>query len=114
MGSRSGSTSCLTTICAIRSLTVGTPQNPFASALLWNGDSTDRWRKVGSRAHPVPDLVEITLQAGFELLNRLTIHAGRTLAGFDRFVRLVHAPLLDHEGLVCHIRRRHPVSSLFQ
>src|SRR5271166_551352 len=89
----------------------GHTQNPFASVLLWNGDGANRWWKVGSRAHPVPDLVEVTLQVGFELLNRLTIHAGRTLAGFDRFIRLVHAPLLDHEGLVCHIRRRHPVSS---
>ena len=39
------------------------------------GDGTYRRRKVGSRAHPIPDLVEIVLQVGFELLDRLTIRA---------------------------------------
>src|SRR5262249_13600198 len=34
-----------------------------------------RW-KVASRAHPVPKLVEIILQVGFELLDRLPVHTG--------------------------------------
>jgi hypothetical protein len=54
---------------------------------------------------------EIYLQVGFELLDGLTVYPGRTLVGFDRFIRFVHSPRLDHEGLICRIRRRHPVSS---
>src|SRR5208282_3858558 len=64
-------------------------------------------------AHSVPYLVEVSLQVGFELLDCLPVHAGRTLVGFDRFVRFVHSPFLDRERLVCRIRRRHPVSSCF-
>src|SRR5208337_955330 len=60
-----------------------------------------------------PYLVEVSLQVGFELLDCLPVHAGRTLVGFDRFVRFVHSPFLDRERLVCRIRRRHPVSSCF-
>ena len=67
--------------------------------------------KVGSRAHPVPDLVEVAPQVGFELLDRLPIRAGRTPIGFDRFVCFVHSPLIDLKRLVCRIRCRHPVSS---
>jgi hypothetical protein len=54
---------------------------------------------------------EVSLQVGFELLDGLTVHPGRTVVGFDRFIRFVHSPLLDHEGLICRICRRHPVSS---
>src|SRR5216684_2487717 len=111
MESKSGSISCLTTIWAIRSLTVGTPRIQFASALFGNGDRTHRRWKVGPRAHSVPDPVEVALQVGFKLLDRLSIHAGRALVGFDRFVCFVHSPFLDHERLVCRICRRHPVSS---
>ena len=111
MGSRSGSMSCLTTICATRSATVGTPKIRCASTLLRNGDGAHRRRKVASRAHPVPDLVEIALQVGFELLDRLPIHTGRTRIGFDRFVRFVHSPLIDIERLVCRIAS---TSSCFQ
>jgi hypothetical protein len=55
----------------------------------------DRWWKVASRAHPVPDPVEIPRQIGFECLDRLPIHPGRTTIGFDRFVGFVHQPLVD-------------------
>src|SRR5271166_3109639 len=75
----------------------GHTQNPFAPTLLRNGDSADRRRKVGSRAHPIPDLIKVSLQVGLECLDRLTIHAGRTLLGFDRFIGFVHSPLLDQE-----------------
>src|SRR5208282_1584656 len=113
MGSKSGSISCLTTIWAMRSLTVGTPKILSPPLFFGNGDSAHRRWKVGSRAHSVPYLVEVALQVGFELLDCLPVHAGRTLVGFDRFVRFVHSPFLDRERLVCRIRRRHPVSSCF-
>src|ERR1700738_4394241 len=79
--------------------------------LFGNGDGEHRRWEVGSRAHPVPDLVEVSPQVGFELLDRLPIHAGRTTIGFDRFIRFVHSPLIDAKRLVCRIFRRHPVSS---
>jgi hypothetical protein len=44
---------------------------------------------------PIPDLVEIVLQIGFELLDRLTILARCTTFGFDSFVGLVHLLLTD-------------------
>src|SRR5271157_5971981 len=50
----------------------GHTQDPLSSRLFRNGDGTHRRRKVAARAHSVPDLVEITLQVGFELLDRLT------------------------------------------
>src|SRR5271165_3998055 len=49
----------------------GHTQNPFAPTLLRNGDSADRRRKVGSRAHPIPDLIKVSLQVGLECLDRL-------------------------------------------
>src|SRR5271166_4838557 len=113
MGSRSGSISCLTTICAIRSLTVGTPKILSPPLFFRNGDGADWRRKVGSRAHPIPNLIKVSLQVGLECLDRLTIPAGRTLVGFDRFIGFVHSPLLDQEGLVRRICRRHPVPSCF-
>jgi hypothetical protein len=92
----------------------GNTQDPFAPTLLGNGDSANRRRKVASRAHPVPDPVEVTLQVGFERLDRLPVHTGSALAGLDRFICIVHSPLIDHKRLVCRIRRRHPVSSWFK
>jgi len=91
----------------------GHTQNPLAPSLFRNGNGTHRWRKVASRTHPVPDLVEISLQVGFELLDRLTVHTGRTTIGFNRFVGFVHLHLGNIERLVCHTRRHPPVASCF-
>src|SRR6266436_1450485 len=91
----------------------GHTQNPLAPTLLGNGNSAHRRWKVASRAHPVPDPVEIPLQVGFERLDRLSVHTGPAFAGPDRFVGFVHSPLIDHKRLVCRIRRRHPVTSCF-
>ena len=57
---------------------VGTPRILSPPTLFGNGDSTNRRWKVAARAHPIPDLVEVALQIGVELLDRLPIHAGRT------------------------------------
>src|SRR5208283_917853 len=91
----------------------GHTQDPLSSRLFRNGDGTHRRRKVAARAHSVPDLVEITLQVGFELLDRLTVHAGRTSIGFDRFVGFVYLSLIDVERFVCRTHRGPPVASCF-
>src|SRR5258708_26686475 len=112
MGSRSGSMSCLTTICATRSATVGTPKILSPPDFLEMETARRRW-KVASRAHSIPELVEIVPQVGFELLDRLPIHACRARIGFDRFVSLIHPLLIDTERLVCRTHRRPPVASCF-
>src|SRR6266705_4339015 len=91
----------------------GHTQNPLPSRLLRNGDSAHRRWKVASRAHSIPELVEIIPQVGFELLDCLAIHTGRTRIGFDRFVRFVHQPLVDLERLVRRTHRHPPVASCF-
>src|SRR3954469_5079242 len=80
-------------------------QDPLPSILLRNGNSADRRWKVASRAHPVPDLVEVVSQVGIELLDRLSIHPGRPGIGLDRFVGFVDQFLVDTERLVCRIHR---------
>src|ERR1700687_4259135 len=86
----------------------------LASRLFGYGDGTYRRRKVGSRAHPIPDLVEVVLQVGFELLDRLTIRARCTTFGFDRFIGFVHSLLIDVGRLACRTHRRPPVFQLFR
>src|SRR4249920_2872722 len=46
-----------------------------------------------------PDLIQIVLQIGLELLHRLTVHPGGTLVGLDLLVGLPDFPLRDIERL---------------
>src|SRR5580693_769152 len=85
------------------------PQSPESA----NGDGAHRWWKVASRAHSIPKLVEITPQVGIKLLDRLTIHTGRTRIGFDRFISLIHLLLGNIERFVCRMSLHLPVSSCF-
>ena len=48
----------------------------------------DRRRKVGPRAHPIPDLVEVVPQIGLELLQIHPVHSRRSLVGLDLPPRL--------------------------
>ena len=48
----------------------------------------DRRRKVGPRAHPIPDLVEVVPQIGLELLQIHPVHPRRSLVGLDPPPRL--------------------------
>src|SRR6266516_938365 len=41
-----------------------------------------RRREITAGGHPIPDLIEITLQIGLEVLNRLLIHPRCALVGF--------------------------------
>src|SRR5215468_1737889 len=113
MDSRFGSIARLTTICATRSATVGTPRILSPPLFFGMGDGAHWRRKVGTRTHSIPDLVEISRQVGLELLERLTIHASRLSVGSDRLIRFVHPSLLDMERFVCRTHRDPPVSSCF-
>src|SRR5664279_6069533 len=42
-----------------------------------------RWREVAPRRHPVPDLVQIVLQIGFEVLDGTPVHPRCTLIVLD-------------------------------
>ena len=72
-------------------------------------DSPHRGRKVGPRTHPVPDLEQVILQIGFELVEGLAIYSRGTFVGRNPPVRLPHHLLGDVERL--DLRRWH-VSSL--
>jgi hypothetical protein len=72
-------------------------------------DTLDRGRKVGPRAHPIPDPIEIVLQIRLELAQSLLVHSRGTLVGRNPPVRLPHHLLGNVERL--DLRRWH-VSSL--
>src|ERR1035438_8236238 len=59
-----------------------------------------RWRKVGARAHPIPDLVEVIPQISLELLQRLPIHSRSTLVLLDLPPSLPNHRLGNHKRLV--------------
>src|SRR5450755_566549 len=62
-------------------------------------DRPDRRWKPGPRTHPVPDLVEVALQIGLELVDILPIHAGGALVGLDLPPRLPHQLLGNRKRL---------------
>ena len=68
----------------------------------------DRGRKVGPRAHPIPDPVEVVLQIGLELVQRLPIHSRGTLVGLDLPLRLPDQLLGNRERLVLGLWHVHP------
>ena len=101
---------CLTTICATRSATVGTPRirSPpvfFGMATAFTGGGT-----VASRRHPVPDPIQIVLQVRFEVFDRLLVHAGRARVGFHGLEGLIHQPFRDGERF-CRSHAFPPVAS---
>src|SRR5664280_3080023 len=60
-----------------------------------------RWREVAPRRHPVPDLVQIVLQIGFEVLDGTPVHPRCTLIVLDLLPRLLTDTLNeeDRDGL---------------
>jgi len=72
-----------------------------------NFDCPHRRRKVGPRRHPIPDLVQVVLQIGFELFDRLPVHPGGTLVRLNALVRLPHEPLRNVKRLILRIRLAH-------
>ena len=58
-----------------------------------------RRREVGAGGEPVPDLVQVVLQIGLELLDRHRVHAGCALVRLDFLPRLPDSPLRDLERL---------------
>ena len=67
---------------------------------------SDRRRKVGPRTHPIPDLVEVSLQIGLELVQGLPVHSRGTLVRLDLPPRLPDHQLGNHKRLafrLCHV-----------
>ena len=64
-----------------------------AATLLRNGDRLDRRGKVASRAHSIPNPIEVALQIGIELLDGPTVHASRAAIGFDRLISFVRGAI---------------------
>ena len=68
-----------------------------------------RRREVAARGHPVPDLIEITLQIGLEILNRLLVHPWRALVGFHFQPGALHLLLRNLERLACRFLLAHAI-----
>jgi site-specific DNA recombinase len=60
-----------------------------------------RRRKVGSRRHPVPDLVQIPCKILFEVRQGLPVHSRCALITFDLLVGLPDVPLRNVERFAC-------------
>ena len=67
-------------------------------------DCPDRGRKVGPGAHPIPDLVKVSLQIGLELVQILPVHSRGTLVLLDVPPRLPHHQLGNYKRLVFGLR----------
>src|SRR6266478_7943605 len=77
----------------------GNAQSPLASVLLRYRHRAYWWRKVRSRRHAIPNLVEVVLQVFLEHLDRFRIDSSCSLIRFDPFVRLPHDLLGNIERL---------------
>src|SRR5215471_10262625 len=77
----------------------GNAQSPLASVFLRYPDRANWRRKVRTRRHAIPNLIEIVLQVFLEHLNRFSINSSRSLIRFDPLIRLPHDPLGNTERL---------------
>jgi len=66
-----------------------------------------RGREVTTRAHPVPDLVQVVLQIGLELPERHLIHSRRALIGLHLPVCLPHLQLRNGKRLARRLQLAH-------
>ena len=69
----------------------------------------DRGREVAARGHPVPDLIEIPLQIGLEVLNRLPVRPWRAFIGFHFQPGVPHLLLRYPERLACRFLLAHAI-----
>jgi hypothetical protein len=84
------------------------PSGPQEWGYLWAS------RGPGHQEHAVrAPMCRPTPQVGIKLLDRLTIHTGRTRIGFDRFISLIHLLLGNIERFVRRMSLHLPVSSCF-
>src|SRR3954447_1382979 len=75
------------------------PQRPRPTGRLWYVHPTHGRRHIAARRHSVPELVEVVAEAILEVLDRLSIHASRSLIGLHTFEGLPDFPLRDVERL---------------
>jgi hypothetical protein len=69
------------------------PQNPGATAMsLGDLHRLHRGREVRARGHPVPDLVQVSLEILLELLDRHSVDARCPFVGLDLLVCLPDSP----------------------
>jgi hypothetical protein len=65
----------------------GNSQRPRTPARFRDLHKPHRRWEVASRGHPIPDLVEVTLQVRLERLDRLPVHPGRSVVRLDLLIR---------------------------
>ncbi|MBC2586876.1 recombinase family protein [Rhodococcus aetherivorans] len=82
-------------------------QHPLPAVAFRDRHRPHRLRMIRARGHPIPDLVQIVLQIGLELLEALPVHPRSTLVGGHLQPGLPHLPLVDLERLVHHSSYRH-------
>jgi hypothetical protein len=74
-------------------------QHPDLAVRLRDRHRTHRWREVGPRGHPIPDLVQVAPQIGLEVLQAHPVHPRRALVRLHPLIGLPHLPLGDLERL---------------
>ena len=90
----------------------GYAQHPGSAAMrLGYLHRAHRRRKVTSRGHPIPDLVQVVVQVGLEPLDRHPVHARRTLVRLDLLPGLLDRPLRNLERLVRRLQLIHATPS---
>ena len=82
------------------------PEHSRAAVPLRDRHRTYRRREIAPRRQPVPELEQVPRKVLLELLDRLLIHAGRTLVRLDPPIGLPHGPLGDLKRL--RLRLAHP------
>src|SRR5450432_4217024 len=88
------------------------PQHPDATTMRFRDlHRPHRRRKIRTRTHPVPDLIQIPFQVLLEILDRAPIHPRRTLISPDLLPRPLNLPLRNLKRLVRQLLLHPPNSS---
>ena len=88
----------------------GNAENPGSRAVRFRYfHRFHRGREVAARGHPVPDLIEIPLQIGLEVLDRLPVHPRRAFVGFHFQPGVLHLLLRYLKRLACRFLLAHAI-----
>jgi len=88
------------------------PQAADSTVRLGDFHALDRWGHPAPGRQSVPESVEVVFQVLGKLGQRLRIHAGPSLVGFDAFVGFPHLTFGDGKWLV-RIQRSPPIAGCF-